>query len=476
MSEIVNNITGHKNVCTEVVGKNLCIGCGLCAAICPRENLKIKFNRFGEYNALQIGNRCGEKCGLCLKVCPFYKNEDNEDTLGKKLFAETAGIKHTPETGYYLDSFVGYSNVKNHHKNGASGGLATWTLEKLLDDNLVDHVACVSPNDDPEKLFKFKICNTPEEVRECSRSCYYPVETSEVIRHILQYEGRYAIIGLPCVCKAVRLAMQLSPKLQRRIKFVLGLVCGQTKSKFFAEYICAMGGGDPYSLSGITFRIKDSNRPASDFGMKWICRDKSNRTSEGVVFWTEGMNRIWCDRYFTPNACNFCDDVFAELADTCFMDAWLSPYSKDPNGHSIVIIRNKKLANIFCRAVENVAIKRTYINIEEAIRSQQGVLDAKRGYLRERQKLVETKGQVMLEKRFHLCKVRLSPLRKLLIELTWQISEESPRKWSESRKSLQCFEKDFASIVSKVKKARAIDRCLQVPVAVFRKISKVLSC
>jgi coenzyme F420-reducing hydrogenase beta subunit len=233
MSEIMNNITGHKNVCTEVVSKNLCIGCGICASICPHENLKIKFNRFGEYNALEIGNSCDEKCHLCLDVCPFYNNQDNEDTLGKKLFTKTSGIKHTPETGYYIDSFVGYSNIKSHRENGASGGLATWTLEKLLTDNLVDHVACVSPNNDPEKLFKFKICNSPEEVRECSRSCYYPVETSGVVRHILQNEGRYAIIGLPCVCKAIRLAMQLSPKLERRIKFVLGLVCGQTKSKFF---------------------------------------------------------------------------------------------------------------------------------------------------------------------------------------------------------------------------------------------------
>ena len=253
----MNSITGHKNVCTEVVGKNLCIGCGICASICPHENLKIEFNKFGEYNAFETGNICDEKCHLCLDVCPFYNNKDNEDVLGKKLFAETPGIKHTPETGYYIDAFVGYSSVKSHRENGASGGLATWTLEKLLTDNLVDHVACVSPNNDFEKLFKFKICNTTREVRECSRSCYYPVETSEFIKHILQHEGRYAIIGLPCVCKAVRLATQVNPKLKSRIKFVLGLVCGQMKSKFFAEYICALGGGDPHSLNGITFRIKD---------------------------------------------------------------------------------------------------------------------------------------------------------------------------------------------------------------------------
>jgi coenzyme F420-reducing hydrogenase beta subunit len=476
MSEIVNNITGHKNVCTEVVAKNLCIGCGICASVCPRENLKIEFNRFGEYNALEIDNSCGEKCNLCLKVCPFYNNKDNEDTLGKKFFAETPVIKHKPETGYYIDSFVGYSNIKSHRENGASGGLATWTLEKLFTDNLVDHVACVSPNNDPEKLFKFKICNTPEEVRECSRSCYYPVETSEVIKHILSHKGRYGIIALPCMCKAIRLAMQLIPKLERRIKFVLGLVCGQTKSKFFAEYICALGGGDPHYLKQVTFRIKDPNRPASNYGMKFVSENGMNPSCEGVVFWTEGMSRIWYDRYFTPKACNFCDDVFAELADVCFMDAWLPGYSKDPNGHSIVIVRNKKLADIFSRAADNSTIERTYINIAEVIRSQQGVLDAKRGDLLERRHWAENDGQAVPQKRFYLCRPRLSPVRRLLIKLTWRISKRSPKKWLESGKSLQRFEQEFLPLASKLKRLRLIYKCLILTPAFIRKMRRVLSC
>lgn len=471
-----SNIPLSKNVCTEIVAKNLCIGCGLCAGICPTKTLEIRFNESGEYVARDTKGRCSDGCEHCLTVCPFSGQLQNEDTLGEMLFGKIQGTKHRLETGYYLESFVGYSKVHGHRENGASGGLATWMLETLLKENIVDHVACVSATDDPERLFKFVICNTPEDVRSCSRSCYYPVEMSKVIQHILSHERRYAIIGLPCACKAIRLGMQLSPKLQRRVKLVLGLVCGQTKSKFFAEYVCALGGGDPYSLNGITFRIKDSNHPASDYGLKWVCRDRTNRAYGGVVFWTEGMNRIWLDRYFTPNACNFCDDVFVELADVCFMDAWLPGYSKDPNGHSIVIVRNKKLADVFSRAVDNGAIQRTYINITEVIRSQQGVLDAKRGGLLERRHLAENEGQAVPQKRFYLCKPRLSPVRKLLIKLTWRISQESPKKWSESRKSLQRFEEEFASVVSNVEKVKAIDRYLRVPAAVFRKMRRVLSC
>ncbi|MDH4240184.1 MAG: Coenzyme F420 hydrogenase/dehydrogenase, beta subunit C-terminal domain [Phycisphaerae bacterium] len=439
MSEIVNNITGHKNVCTEVVARNLCIGCGICASICPRENLKIEFNKFGEYNALEIGNSCGEKCNLCLQVCPFYNDKDNEDTLGKKLFAETPGIKHTPETGYYLNSFVGYSNIKSHRENGASGGLATWTLEKLLTGNLVDHVACVSGNNDPEKLFKFKICNTPEEVRECSRSCYYPVETSEVIKHILSHKGRYAIIALPCMCKAIRLAMHLIPKLQRRIRFMLGLVCNQTKSKFFVEYICGLGGGDPNCLRQVTFRIKAPSRPASDFGLRFISENGVNPSREGVVFWTEGMNRIWFDRYFTPNACDFCDDVFAECSDATFMDAWLPEYVTDGRGHSIVLTRNREINNIFlseCRKKRTVNL----ISIDATIRSQSSVLFDKRSLIRERYS------------RYRRASLPTRPIRSGLMSscrydqrveagIKLRISRESPSQWISADKDIERFRK-----------------------------------
>jgi len=453
MSEIVNNITDHKNVCTEVVGRNLCIGCGLCAGICPRGNLKIEFNQYGEYNAFETGAGCGEKCDLCLKVCPFYDHGENEDTIGKRLFGEIPEIKHRPETGYYLDAFVGYSSVKSHRKNGASGGLATWTLEKLLTDNLVDHVACVSPNDDPEKLFKFKICNTHKEVRECSRSCYYPVETSEVIKHILQHEGRYAIIGLPCVCKAIRLAMQLNPKLQRRVRFVLGLVCGQTKSKFFVEYVCALGGGDPHCLKQVTFRIKDPNRPASDFGMKWVCDDEMNPRREGVVFWTDGMNRIWFDRYFTLNGCNFCDDIFAELSDACFMDAWLAEYIRDGKGHSIVLTRNREINDLFlseCRKKRTVKM----ISIGATISSQSSVLFYKRSLIGGRYSRAKRAGLPTRPIRSDL--VRLCRYdQRLEAGIKLRISQESPNQWICSGKDIKRFRKKLRWLTMWLKRMRS---------------------
>jgi coenzyme F420-reducing hydrogenase beta subunit len=194
------------SVITNVVEQDLCIGCGLCAAFCPQGVLAMEWNRYGEYNPVAI-SPCTTECGLCLKVCPFADSGENEDTIGERLYGAVPGIQHRSETGYYLASYVGYS--ERHRPTSASGGMATWLLEALLTEGVVDHVICVAPTGDPERLFAFQVFDTPEEVRTGAGSAYYPVEMSAVIRQVLEVPGRYAVTGLPCFMKAIRLAIPL---------------------------------------------------------------------------------------------------------------------------------------------------------------------------------------------------------------------------------------------------------------------------
>ena len=102
---------------TRVVKEDLCIGCGLCAAICPQGNLAMTWNRFGEYNASEI-KPCTTDCGLCQKVCPFGGLEEDESTIGERLYGAVPGIQHRSETGYYLAAYVGHS--EKHRPTSAS--------------------------------------------------------------------------------------------------------------------------------------------------------------------------------------------------------------------------------------------------------------------------------------------------------------------------------------------------------------------
>ncbi len=161
------------NVSAKVVSANLCIGCGFCAALCPQDILTMQWNLYGEYNPVEV-NPCTTECSLCVKVCPLADSGENEDTIGGRLYGTIPGIQYRPETGYYLASYVGYSG--EHRPTSASGGMATWLLEALLAEGIVDHVICVAPTGDPEKLFAFRVftprrtCGPGSGCRACAPS------------------------------------------------------------------------------------------------------------------------------------------------------------------------------------------------------------------------------------------------------------------------------------------------------------------
>jgi coenzyme F420-reducing hydrogenase beta subunit len=203
------------------------------------------------------------------------------------------GIQHRTEAGYCLSTYYGHANEPTR-LNGASGGLATWFLQTLLRNGVVDHVVCVKPTDNPDQLFKFGVFSTPEEIARCSKSAYYPVEVSEAIQTILKTDARYAVVGLPCVVKSLRLAQKQIPLLKRRIVVVAGLVCGQTKSKFFAEYLVSHMGLAPKQTCYLSFRTKNPQRPASNFEVHARTTDGQNGVCLGGAAFMERLGSQAC--------------------------------------------------------------------------------------------------------------------------------------------------------------------------------------
>ena len=376
-----------QSVITNVVRHDLCIGCGLCAALCPQEALGMAWNQHGEYNSI-VATPCITECGLCLKVCPFANLGENEDTIGERLYGAVAGIRHRPETGYYLATYIGYS--KKHRLTSASGGMASWLLEALLSEGVVDHVICVAPTGEPERLFAFRVFDTAEDLRTGSGSAYYPVEMSEVIRQVLATSGQYAITGLPCFIKAIRLAQLKNKKLRERIVVTVGLVCGQLKSRHFTDYIAAFAGVQG-KITGVLYRGKSPNQPASNYHYAFTTEDGQVRK----IFWKKGISEAWMNRWFTPNACNYCDDVFAECADVTCMDAWLPEYSKDSRGTSLMLVRSPLVERVISRGQ---GAQLEHISIDHVVRSQGGVLAIKRQHLRYRLYLDQEKEQKVLKR------------------------------------------------------------------------------
>ena len=429
-----------RNLLSEVVANGWCKGCGMCAAICPMGRLDMKFNEKGEYNPVEVegATKCSKNCKLCYQVCPAHGNTLNETEIGRHLYGNIEGIKHSVETGYYLSSYLGYSNINGHRANGSSGGLATWTLEKLLDTGIVDAVVCVGRTENPEKFFEFKICKSSKDIRQCSRSAYYPVEISQVIKYILKNKGRYAIIGLPCVCKSIRLAQSKYPQLQKRIKLVLGLVCGRSASKYFVEYLVGLDGGDPHNINNFNFRVKKSEMPAkSTFGLCSYSAGELDKRKEGYV----SFSSEWSDGYFKPKGCFYCDDIFAECSDAVFLDAWLDPYSNSPKGHNIIIVRSSLVDDIYTAASTEVVL--STLDIHSVIRSQQRVVFLKRYRISEYFRNAKINRKKTPKVRKLIIKSIHNPIQKKIDDTIIEIAYRSSILWYKVDKNIHQFEKEM---------------------------------
>jgi coenzyme F420 hydrogenase subunit beta len=358
----------------NVTTKQICIGCGVCAGVCPTNHLRMVDNGFGEYRPLGEVAPCTD-CSLCFDVCPFEKSL-NEDVLAERLYSAIEGIQHAPETGYFHSSYCGGVSSDALRWSRTSGGLATWMLSRLIETRTVDRVISVVSTSDPTKLFEFAEFETAESLWNAARSSYYPVEISCCLRSIARSGLRYAVIGLPCIVKGIRRAQSRMPSLNTNIPVLLGLVCGQQRSKWFAEYLVRCAGQRMESVRRVSFREKHAmhSAKAPDFAV-WNNHDELPHRVERA----QEYGHAWDRSYFKQDACDYCDDVFAELADAVFMDAWLPAYQDDPRGTSIVTVRSAVCRELLLASLQSSTLRMTSLNINDVIRSQQGCLRLKRG-------------------------------------------------------------------------------------------------
>lgn len=220
------NIVANKEIkelFKTVVNNGYCIGCGACASI-KNSPINIKFDKFLKLQAsIEKNDKDKNPAYSVLTVCPFSDKSINEDEIGENLFKKE-NKNYDNNIGYFSETFAGFVNEEGYRKNGSSGGMVTWTLVELFKNGLINKVAHIhshKPTEENPKLFEYKISKTIQEIKSGAKSRYYPIEISEIISEIRETPGNYAIVGIPCFIKAIRLLMKQEPVLHDRINIAL---------------------------------------------------------------------------------------------------------------------------------------------------------------------------------------------------------------------------------------------------------------
>lgn len=365
-----NNKLDFANLTETVINGGYCIGCGACAVM-SNSAIKMDLDDYGRY-VPTVTQSCQqqEMSASVSTVCPFSEQASNEDQISQKLFSQDC--QYHPKIGYYLKTYAGYAAEGDFRQLGSSGGIGTWIVSELLSQGLIDgviHVKQRNPSDNDGRLFHYQLSTTVEEVRQGAKTRYYPIEMSEVIELIRNRPGNYAIVGIPCFLKAIRLLSQQDKILAERIKFCVGLICGHLKSTAFAKMLAWQCGIAPEQLLSIDFRYKLPEANANKYGIKVVGKKEGKLVSD-VQPVKDLYGSDWGLGFFKYKACDYCDDVVAETADITVGDAWLPQYVNDSLGTNVLIIRNPVIHNLIKQATAEGRLELDEISAEDVVRSQ----------------------------------------------------------------------------------------------------------
>lgn len=407
----------------DIVKSGLCIGCGIC--VTQTDSARMKFDAFGELKPSGSRQWFRQSSESFSKTCPFSPLAANEDQLASEQFEDNS-LKNI-SIGYYQANYVGYVQEDEFRIQGSSGGLITWVAAELMQKGLVDGVAHVVATANPReegRFFKFRISRTVKEIREGAKSRYYPVELSEVLKIIREVPGKYAVVAIPCMIKAINLLRRNDPVIRQRIVFTLGLFCGHMKSARFVESFAWQLNVPINDIKEVEFRQKYPDRPANWYNARLTLKDGRTVNKD----WWNLKDGDWGAGFFMNSTCNYCDDVVAETADISFGDAWVEPYSKDGRGTNVVIVRSHPVRKLISSGIESGRLALTPVDAAFVEQTQAAGLRQRREGLSYR--LTWHKKGIMPVKRVKP-KAAIPKERKLIYRLRYFISKWSHRLfWS----------------------------------------------
>ena len=311
---------------SSVVTADLCVGCGVCAGVCPNHAIEMHTSKGLSLPKIDEG-KCS-KCRICVQSCPGYSV--NFQVLNDGVFGKQ------PEDrllGNFLECHLGRSNDDEVTAVASSGGILDQMLIYMLEKGLIDGVALARMKEGKPTEPEVFVARTREQVLSGAGSKYCPVSPGVVLERLLSERGRFAVVGLPCHIHGFRKAEEIFPQLKSRIVLHVGLFCGHTVSfegtNFLLEKFRVRmedvvrlnyrGNGCPDSMH---IHLKDNSKLTVRFNRGWD------------AYWN-----VFSPFFFTPQRCMMCPDQFNELADVSFGDAWLPELRSRRTRESVVIVR-----------------------------------------------------------------------------------------------------------------------------------------
>lgn len=257
--------------------------------------------------------------------------------------------------GKFTNCYAGYTTNDELRKTCASGGIVTQTLLYLLENKLIDG-ALVSRMKSKLKTETF-IAQTPEEIISASGSIYYPVPFFAGANELLDFEGKFAVVGVPCQIKLFR---ERFSYLEDRAVLFISVFCNHIPKAEATEQLLQKHGIKKEEVERIRYR--DEYWPGT---LTVKAGDKSFKVLFGEA-WAE-MSK----RELYPEMCSKCHLCMPDEADLCCGDAWLAKYTtKDNKGTSLIICKSQRGQDLLDKMVKDNVLYLEGVTPDEVVQAQ----------------------------------------------------------------------------------------------------------
>lgn len=327
----------ERNTVKKTVQADLCSGCGICKAICPKEC--ISWNKKKGLYVPNINEQQCVNCGLCASVCPGLSHR-----------YEAKGTAEETVTGPVLASYNAWSRDVELRHVSASGGVISTMIRELLESGAYDGAFCLDSYDYRQQLMTRLY--TAEEVKDCwnqsnaPKSRYLPVSHENAVAYMKENRNaRLIFVGTSCAVRGLQAAVK-KLNLNREQYLFIGLFCDKVFNynviSYWQDRYCHGN-----ALEALHFKNKESGGWPGD--MKFFPEGRE-------TFYVPLEDRAKAKAYFMPERCLYCVDKLNACADISLGDNYTG---KDDSklGSNSVIIRTQTGANAWIAVKDKLEVR-----------------------------------------------------------------------------------------------------------------------
>lgn len=257
---------------------------------------------------------------------------------------------------------VGYAAATEVREQAASGGAVTALLLHLLATGQADGaLVCVTAVQAGRVRAEYRIATTPEQVLEARGSTYVLGDfVHEAIPLVESFDGRVAVVGLPCEITAVRQRENLAGKVVCRIALFCGHATRPELVDALTEHLSAEAGAE---LTFFSFRTG-----------AWRGVMQA-RFANGVVIERPSSTYLLYQNlsYFVARKCLACGDHFGYDADVCAGDLWSYRYKSESIKHTALLAKTPTGDDLLDSAREAAALVSREVPVTDVLDGQRRI-------------------------------------------------------------------------------------------------------